>query len=125
MPNNYEYFRNAALVLVGSGTAKQRLIDAYNQHLCGVEEISLPEQVRRDFNEFADPIRQCRKTGNMTPAEVLVRKMSEPEAVKQAQAIVDMFVALCGRRPVGLELVENSRQTADDFDQVPAFLSRA
>ena len=46
MSNNWEHFCEAVVVLAGPGSVKQRLSDAYTQHLSLVESAELPREVR-------------------------------------------------------------------------------
>jgi hypothetical protein len=129
MPVIWENFERAVQVLVGPGPLKQRLIDAYLGHLSLMKPVDIPEPASTAFTALIEALKCARPTGGLSCAEVAVRKMSELEATRHAQAIVDCFVALALARvpeadaptaPPRLRVVSDS-----DSEGVPAFLSRA
>src|ERR1041384_6451506 len=48
----WEIFQGATLSLVRSGALKDRLNDAYRNHLSYINEMELPREVREDFRSF-------------------------------------------------------------------------
>jgi hypothetical protein len=127
MTGNWELIRRAATVLIGSGAMKQRLIEAYREHLLAVDAGSLPEPVGRDFVQLMNAFRGASAAGGLGVAEVAVRKMSEQDAARHAQNVLEILVALSAHEPATLEPTSappRLRVVGDD-EEVPAFLSRA
>jgi hypothetical protein len=129
MPVIWDNFERAVQVLVGPGPLKQRLIDAYLGHLSLVKPVDIPEPASTAFTALIEALKCARPTGGLSCAEVAVRKMSELEAARHAQGIVECFVALSWLRvaeadaptaPPRLRVVSDS-----DGEEVPSFLSRA
>ena len=131
MSETWEHFHAAARLLVGAGPVKQRLIDAYRQHLASLRDTDLPELVANDFAALTSALHCAQATGGLSAPEVAVRKMSEKDAADHAASIMDMFVTLTpDREPLQarrLRVVGERSYVAsdDDEDGVPAFLSRA
>jgi hypothetical protein len=124
----WDVFHRAVLVLVGAGPVKQRLSDAYRDHLASVREHDVPEPLRAPITALRAAMHAAPATGGMAAPEVSVRKMSEKDAATHAAAIVDMFALLsalaeheAGSAP-RLRVVGGEDHVAEE---VPAFLSRA
>ncbi|HET7204164.1 MAG TPA: hypothetical protein VFI92_12435 [Steroidobacteraceae bacterium] len=120
-------FDGAVRVLVGAGPVKQRLIDAWRDHLAPLHEKDIPEGLRSRLAAVHTAMHAAHATGGMTAPEASVRKMSDKDAAEHAERILEMYAQLCAMteldaaprlRVVGGE--EHSR--AEDL---PAFLSRA
>ena len=128
MYGNWEYFRHAVLVLVGPGSIKQRLIDAYLGHLSAVRPSDLPEPAGTQFAVLVSALKCAQAAGGLSCPEVAVRKMSELDAERHAHCILDCFVALSAQHVSETEVtaLPRLRVVADiDDEDVPAFLSRA
>jgi len=127
MSRNWEDFRLAVQVLVGPGTVKQRLIDAYQGHLRSVDGADLPESIGVDFAALVSALSCVKAVGDLCAAEVAVRKLSEQDAAAYTQRIFGMFIALSRthfsepEQPAQPRL----RVVGDDDYELPAFLSRA
>ena len=50
----WEIFQGATLSLARAGALKDRLNDAYQNHLSRLEECELPKELREDFRAFSD-----------------------------------------------------------------------
>jgi hypothetical protein len=116
-------------VLVGCGPVKQRLIEAWRDHLSPLHEKDVPETLRVDLGALRVAMHSAPATGGMSSAEVSVRKMSEKEAAEHAVRVLDMHLQLASSEadtgnPPRLRIVGATHQ-ADAFDDLPAFLSRA
>jgi hypothetical protein len=127
MSRNWEDFRLAVLVLVGPGTVKQRLIDAYQGHLRAVDGADLPESVGVDFAALVSDLNCGKAVGGLCAAEVAVRKLSELDAAAYSARIIGMFVTLSRTHfsEADLPAPPRLRVVGDDEDELPAFLSRA
>jgi hypothetical protein len=99
MTTTWDRFHGAALALVGTGTVKQRLALAYRQYLFEIDEDSLPRELRNDFEWLTEQMTRGRAMGELGVVEATVRKMSDPEAVRCAERIVEMFSALAEAQP--------------------------
>jgi hypothetical protein len=125
----WEEFQAAVHVLVGSGPVKQRLLDAYRNHLAALRDQDLPVSLHDRFTTLKAAMHEARPTGGLTAPETSVRKMSERDAADHAAAIFEMFVLLSAENESAprLRIVSSATDDAvtDDLFEVPAFLSRA
>ena len=112
MRTDWEHFRDAVVVLAGSGPLKQRLADACLKHLGAIEIDALPRDVRGEFAELNAALQSGSRTGRLSPVAACVLKMSEAEAARHAERIVTIFAGLL-------------RAVPSDDDDLPAFLNRA
>jgi hypothetical protein len=122
----WDLWHEAALVLVGAGPVKQRLIEAYRDHLATLREQDAPEPVRAGLATLRAAMHSAPATGGMTAPEASVRKMSEQDAAAHARSILEMFAVLSVMTEQDaaprLRIVGGEDHVAGD---VPAFLSRA
>lgn len=126
MMTNRDRFRAAVGLLVGPGPLKQRLGDAYLNHLSEVCADELPRDLRAAYAAVASAMQSGRRTGSLSAVAASVLKMSEADAAGHAQAILSIFVALDEPVPgqAAARAAPMLRAVADDQD-LPAFLSRA
>jgi hypothetical protein len=125
----WDVFDGAVRVLVGCGPVKQRLIEAWRDHLAPLHDKDVPEALRADLGVLRAAMHSSPATGGMGAAEVSVRKMSEKEAAEHAVRVLDMHLQLASNEaeagnPPRLRIVGDTHQT-DAFEDLPAFLSRA
>jgi len=93
--SNWEIFQGATLSLARSGALKERLTDAYRNHLSCIDETELPREVREDFRSFNRAISRERPLIRGEDAvRATIRKMSNGEAEAAATSVVKMFCAL-------------------------------
>ena len=91
----WEIFQGATLSLARSGALKERLTDAYRNHLSWIDETELPREVREDFRSFNRAISRERPLIRGEDAvRATIRKMSNGEAEAAATSVVKMFCAL-------------------------------
>lgn len=123
MQTNWERFRDAVVVLAGSGPVKQRLTDACQGHLRGLDPEDLPRELRGPYSALMTALQSGQRCGTLDAIAASVRKMSESDAAHHAQSIVQMFADLqepgAANRPAVLRAVPNAE------DEIPAFLNRA
>lgn len=128
MAGIWDVFDGATKVLVGSGPVKQRLIEAWRDHLSPLHDKDLPDTLRPRLQSLRAAMHSAHATGGMTAPEVSVRKMSEAEAAAHAVCILEMYaqVASSEGEAVGAPRLRVVG-TAHDSDpgDLPAFLSRA
>jgi len=101
MSTTLDKFRGAALALARSGSIKDRLTDAYRNHLALVEENELPGDLVEEFRAVSRTLNRERPLlrGEDT-FRATVRKMSNVEADEVASCVVRMFGAMCGEPSV-------------------------
>ena len=91
----WEIFQGATLSLARSGALKERLTDAYRNHLCCIDETELPRELREDFRSFSHALTRERPLLRGEDAfKATLRKMSNGEAEAAATSVVKMFCAL-------------------------------
>jgi hypothetical protein len=125
----WDVFDAAARGLVGAGPVKQRLIEAWRDHLATLHDKDVPEGLRSDLAALRAAMHTAHATGGMTGPEASVRKMSEAEAADHATRVLRMFVMLVsGEADAGASprlRIVGALPQADSSDELPAFLSRA
>lgn len=94
MTTTWEQLEGAALSLVRSGPIKDRLADAYRNHLASVRAEDLPEALREDFRACHDALTRERPLRGEDAVRATVRKMSSSEADELACSIVRLFAAI-------------------------------
>jgi len=91
----WEKFQGATLSLTRSGALKDRLNDAYRNHLSRIDVAELPKELRDDFLSFHESITRERPSVRGDDAvRATIRKMSNGEAEEAATNVVKMFCAL-------------------------------
>ncbi len=94
MSTTWEQLEGAALSLVRSGPIKDRLADAYRNHLAFVRAEDLPEALREDFRACHDALTRERPLRGEDAVRATVRKMSSTEADELACSVVRLFAAI-------------------------------
>lgn len=94
MTTTWEQLEGAALSLVRSGPIKDRLADAYRNHLAFVRVEDLPEALREDFRACHDALTRERPLRGEDAVRATVRKMSCSEADELACSVVRLFAAI-------------------------------
>ena len=126
MRTDWERFRDAIMVLAGSGPLKQRLADACQKHLDEIDIEALPRDVRGEFAELNAALQSGSKMGGLNKVAASVLKMSESDAARHAQRIVTIFAGLHEQHPAhpANRSAALLRAVPND-DDLPAFLNRA
>ena len=125
MRTNLERFRDAALVLAGSGSVKQRLAQAFHGHLGTLAVDDLPRELRERYSTLAAALHSTKRTGTLDSVSASILKMSEAQACEHAQAIVLMFGSLHEAAPVVASRPATLLRAVPDEQEIPAFLNRA
>jgi hypothetical protein len=94
MSTTWEQLEGAALSLVRSGPIKDRLAEAYRNHLAFVRAEDLPEALREDFRVCHDALTRERPLRGEDAVRATVRKMSSTEADELACSVVRLFAAI-------------------------------
>jgi hypothetical protein len=97
MSTPLDKFRGAALSLARSGSIKDRLTNAYRNHLALVDESELPIELVEEFRAVSHALNRERPLlrGEDT-LRATVRKMSSMEADAVASCVVHLFGAMSG-----------------------------
>jgi len=91
----WEKFQGATFSLARAGTLKDRITEAYRQHLSRVDEMELPKELREDFRTLRHTItREPPLVRGDDAFRATIRKMSTGEAEEVATCVVRMFCAL-------------------------------
>jgi hypothetical protein len=94
MATTWEQLEGAALSLARSGPIKDRLADAYRNHLAFVRVEDLPEVLREEFRTCHDALTRERPLRGEDAVRATVRKMSGSEADELACTVVRLFAAI-------------------------------
>ena len=126
----FNAFDGAVRILVGAGPVKQRLIDAWRQHLAPLQEKDVPDGLRPRLQTLRAAMHAAHPTGGMSAPEVSVRKMSDKDAASHAVRVLEMYAQLCATYEFDATAAPRLRVVGGDdrhdlTDDLPAFLSRA
>ena len=91
MSTTWEKFQGATLSLARSGSLKERLADAYRNHLSAVAEDELPREIREQFHHVRCSLTRERPQRGEDAIRATVRKMSSHEAENIAETVVQML----------------------------------
>jgi hypothetical protein len=94
MNTAWEQLENAALSLACSGPIKERLIDAYRNHLALVNAEELPEALRAQFRACHEALTREHPLRGEDAVRATVRKMSGHEADEVACSVVRLFAGM-------------------------------
>ena len=94
MSTSWEQLEGAALSLARSGSIKDRLADAYRNHLALVNANELPAALRAEFRACHDALTRERPLRGEDAVRATVRKMSSQEADEVACCVVRLFAAM-------------------------------
>ncbi len=114
MSTTWEKFQGATLSLARSGSLKDRLTDAYRNHLAAVAEDELPREIREQFHNVCCSLTRERPQRGEDAIRATVRKMSSHEAENIAETVVQM-----------LSVMARSPQSARSASAVPLYLIEA
>jgi hypothetical protein len=94
MSTAWDNFQGATLSLARSGTIKDRLTDAYRNHLAAVAEDELPREIREQFHNVCCSLTRERPQRGEDAIRATVRKMSSHEAETIAEKVVQMLTVM-------------------------------
>ena len=89
-----EQLEGAALALARSAPIKERLADAYRNHLALVNPEELPAALRAEFRACNDALTRERPLRGEDAVRATVRKMSSQQADEVAGCLVRLFAAM-------------------------------
>jgi len=94
MSTAWDKFQGATLSLARSGSIKDRLTDAYRNHLSAVAEDELPREIREQFHNVRCSLTRERPQRGEDAIRATVRKMSSHEAETIAEEVVQMLTVM-------------------------------
>ncbi len=94
MDTTWQQLEGAALVLTRSSSIKDRLAEAYRDHLSQVNPEEIPEPLRPQFRACLEALTRERPQRGEEAVRATVRKMSNPEADEIACSLVRLYGAL-------------------------------
>ena len=106
MNTAWQQLEAAALTLARSGPIKDRLADAYRNHLSLVSPEELPEGLRAEFRACHDALTREAPQRGEDAVRATVRKLSSHQADELACTVVRLFAAMV-REGARAEVVEN------------------
>ena len=112
MPILTQRFAEAVRTLIGDGSIKQRLTEAFAIHLGDLPEAELPAGLRRDFTDLQTALSRIAPAGSETRVRASVQKMSPGEAHEHAATIVKLYIDLLNgtERAEPLKVIEPARR---------------
>jgi hypothetical protein len=122
MSNHVDRFIAAVAVMAGSGHVKQRLIQAYEDNLQGIEGDDLPLAARRPFAELTAMLQSVSPLNGEGAIRATVRKMSANDADQCGRLMVQLLAEVIrysdsGQRRLPLQ--------AEERQVVPPFLVKS
>jgi len=118
MSTAWDKFQGATLSLARSGSIKDRLAEAYRNHLADISEEDLPRELREEFHNVILTLTREPPMRGEDAARATTRKMSNEEAEHIAATVVRMF-ALVPRAPAAPVRLAAAAQV------VPLYLAEA
>jgi hypothetical protein len=95
MNTAWDKFQGATLSLARSGSIKDRLAEAYRNHLADISEDELPREIREEFhNVILSLTREPPMLRGEDAVRATTRKMSNDEADRLACTVVLMFAVI-------------------------------
>jgi len=118
MSNHVDRFIAAVTVMAGNGHIKQRLIQAYEDNLQGIECDDLPVAARQPFADLAAMLQSVSPLNGEGTIRATVRKMSANDADQCAQLMVQLLAEVIRHSDSGqkrLPLQTTERQVVPPF----------
>ncbi len=91
MNTTWEQLEAAALALARSGSIKDRLTDAFRNHLAQINSEELPDALRAQFRACHEALTRERPQPGEDAVRATVRKLSAPEADALACSVVRLY----------------------------------
>ena len=122
MSDHVNRFHAAVKALAGHGHIKQRLTQAFEENLAGIDDVELPHAVTKSFAKLRKMMSQVAPLNGEGPICASVRKMSVEEADACARRIIDLYGDMI--RFVD-SVQDNLPLQVQDQPSVPSFLVKA
>jgi hypothetical protein len=94
MHDTIDHLQQATLRLSQEGSLKERLVDAYAEHLLNIDSLCLPELVRVEFEALHTAMHSAVPQPRECVIRASVRKMSIAEVRAHAALVVRVFAAV-------------------------------
>jgi hypothetical protein len=94
MHDTIDHLQQATLRLSQEGSLKERLVDAYSEHLLNIDSLCLPELVRAEFEALHTAMHSAVPQPRECVIRASVRKMSNAEVRAHAALVVRVFAAV-------------------------------
>jgi hypothetical protein len=94
MNDTIDHLQQATLRLSQEGSLKERLVDAYSEHLLNIESLCLPELVRGEFEALHAAMHSAVPQPRECVIRASVRKMSIDEVRTHAALVVRVFAVV-------------------------------
>lgn len=115
MTNHVDCFYAAVSVLAGDGHIKQRLTDAYADHIAEIDSDDLPAPLREQFLELTRRMYAVAPLNGEGSIRASVRKMSGQDAAECAQILVALHSELLRLAGRGKRRADNDPDLAKPF----------
>ncbi|MCB1842595.1 MAG: hypothetical protein KDI09_06495 [Halioglobus sp.] len=122
MSHHVGSFAAAMAVIVGNGQIKQRLIQAYQDHLLDLENDRLPIPMRQPYADLMHLMNRVTPLKGENPVCASVRKMSPVETERCAQLILDLYGAALRHSDSGQKVLP---LVVEEQSPVPPFLVKS
>jgi hypothetical protein len=113
----------AVLALAGHGVLKDRLSAAFSDHLDGIDEHELPEEVQGDFSELTRAMHAARVLPGDSVVRASVRKFSSEETQRFAALIVRLYSAQLQSEPAAQKIPLRVAGAAHNVTPLAALLA--
>lgn len=91
MNNLWERFFSAAQTLSSAGPIKQRLVNAYGNHLANLQTDEVPREIREEFLNLGSNFASVTPLRGETAIQASVRKMSDHDAATLSLRIINLM----------------------------------
>jgi hypothetical protein len=130
MSTTLERFEGATLSLAKSALVKERITDAYRNHLALIAEDELPLELREEFRELCGVLTRERPMVRGDDSfRATVRKMSAQDADDVAHRVIKIFASLARTEAIQTVLVPRAKiaKAVQNAAQnvVPLYMSEA
>jgi hypothetical protein len=122
MSNHVDRFLTAVSVMAGNGQIKQRLIQAYEDNLQGIECDDLPVAARQAFADLRAMLQSVSPLNGEGAIRATVRKMSANDAEQCAGLMVRLLAEVVRHSDSGQKRLPLQ---ADERPGVPPFLVKS
>ncbi len=112
MNDTIDHLQRATLRLSQEGSMKDRLVEAYSDHLADIDPARLPECMRADFQSLHTAMHSAVPQPRECVIRASVRKMSIAEVRAFAALVVRAFAALARGESVAASQQRSARSGA-------------
>lgn len=121
MNHTLDQLQQATLRLTLEGSLKDRLIDAYREHVLHVDSASLPEALREEFDALHSAMHSAVPQPRECVIRASVRKMSSVEVRLHAALVVRAFAAVARANADEMILLQRAPRQSATAQVLPLF----